>query len=172
MSWLISKIVSNPLVLIAIILAAVAFGGSTAWFIQGLRIEAAKNATQKVKQDFVDYQQTQRETFLKLEEKRRAQAIESSKQLESQQKDLEKANAEGETLRRCIAAGKCDGMRVKSCVPSAPSKRIQTDTRVDDSGSDAISVIGGVTPQVVTDCSIETLRFNRLQEAIENQPGY
>lgn len=40
MTWIISKIVGNPVVLIALLIAAFVAGGSSAWWVQGLRITA------------------------------------------------------------------------------------------------------------------------------------
>lgn len=59
MTWLISKIVGNPVVLIVLLVGAFAVGatsgGSAAWWIQGLRVTAAQNATAKVQGQFDQY---------------------------------------------------------------------------------------------------------------------
>ena len=57
MTWLLSKIVGNPVVLIVLLVAAAACGGSVAWRVQGLRLESAKQKTVKVQQAFAEFQQ-------------------------------------------------------------------------------------------------------------------
>ena len=69
MTWLISKIVGNPVVLIVLLVGAFAVGvtsgGSAAWWIQGLRVTAAQQETKKVRQDFTKLQQETKEEGLK-----------------------------------------------------------------------------------------------------------
>lgn len=43
MNWLLGKIVGNPAVLLAIVLAAFLAGGSTAWTVQGWRLDAVQS---------------------------------------------------------------------------------------------------------------------------------
>lgn len=43
MNWLLGKIVGNPAVLLAIVLAAFLAGGSAAWTVQGWRLDAVKS---------------------------------------------------------------------------------------------------------------------------------
>ena len=57
MTWLIEKIVGNPVVLIVLLVAAAACGGSAAWWVQGLRVTAAKQDTVKVQQAFTEFKQ-------------------------------------------------------------------------------------------------------------------
>lgn len=61
MTWLISKIVGNPVVLIVLLVGAFAVGatsgGGAAWWIQGLRVTAAKQETVKVQQEFTEFKQ-------------------------------------------------------------------------------------------------------------------
>lgn len=176
MTWLIKIIISNPTILVLLLLATFGLGfstgGSFSWYVQSVRLDKANVAKEKVEQEFSKYRIDQQTAFLKLEEKNRANAKESGRMFEAQKKELEKANKSGETYKRCVTAGKCDGLRVKPNLSCATNNSVQTNAGTDEGGSDAISVIGGSTPPVVIDCSETTLTLNRLQSAIEGQPGY
>lgn len=174
-TYLISRIVSNPIILILLIAAAFSTGGSMAWYIQSLRIEKANLKTERVAQEFKQYQQDQRELFLKSEETSRANAIESEKQFNEQKLELEKAIEAGDVLKRCIASGNCNGMRKPSCVPSARSNGIQTEPRTVENSESTVPVTREPAVeefQVVNDCAEDVLRYNRLIEAVINQPGF
>ena len=74
MSWLLKLAVSNPWVLLAIVLAIFSFGamtgGSAAWWIQGLKVTAAQLETKSVQQDFDKFALDTYNTGLKAEAKR------------------------------------------------------------------------------------------------------
>lgn len=65
MGWIIGKIVSNPLVLIALCAAAFVCGGSAAWWLQGLRVTAAQQKTVEVEQAFTQFRQATTEVAQK-----------------------------------------------------------------------------------------------------------
>ena len=69
MAWLFGKIVGSPYVLIAVIIAAFGFGattgGSAAWWLQGLNVTKAEQATKVVEQAFTDFRQSVKEDGLK-----------------------------------------------------------------------------------------------------------
>lgn len=69
MAWLFGKIVGSPYVLIAVIIAAFGFGattgGSAAWWLQGLNVTKAEQATKVVEQAFTDFRQSTKEEGLK-----------------------------------------------------------------------------------------------------------
>ena len=172
MTWLISKIVGNPMVLLALLAAAfvagATSGGSFAWWVQGVRLTAAE-------QNHTAYVQN-----LKAQEQENRDKADRKREVAAQQyADLERRlNDEiesGVVYRRCVAAGKC-GARVLKPTSCSASIRIQTVSGVDEAGANAIPA--GREPaaegadDVVSDCAVTTLRLNRLQAEIEGQDGY
>ena len=152
-----------PYIGVAIVAFSLGFGG--AWKIQGLRITS-------VEQEFTEYQQTQ--TRLIQEEKDRADL-----QREKAGKDYEKlSNILNDEInnhvvyQRCVAAGKC-GVRVRT-VSSCTGISTTATLGLNGPGSNAIPSSPGTAEEdpVVNDCAISTLRANRLQDFIANQPGY
>ena len=178
LTWLISKIVLNPTMLVTILFGVFTFGvttgGTVTWKIQELRVESAKQSRVEIEQKFIKYQQDEQAEFLRIEEKNREDAIKYQKIFATQSTLLADANKNGETLRRCIESGKCNGMRVKSRVSTASSNSVQTSIRLNANGSDPISVrgISSEESEVVNDCAKTTVMLNLLQNAIEGQDGF
>ena len=152
-----------PYIVVAIVAFSLGFGG--AWKIQGLRITS-------VEQEFTEYQQTQ--TRLIQEEKDRADL-----QREKAGKDYEKlSNILNDEInahvvyQRCVAAGKC-GVRVRT-VSSCTGIRLSAPAGTDETRPDAIPSSAGAAEEdpIIGDAAICTLRANRLQDFIANQPGY
>ena len=169
MSKLIGMITGNPYILPGIILGSIAFGaatgGSAAWWIQGLRITAAD-------QEFTTYRQTQ--TALIQTEKDRAtlQRDKAGKDYEHLSNILNDEINRHVVLQRCVAAGKC-GVR-NNPVPAGSGIRATTALGLNGPSSNAVPSSAGAAEEdpVVNDCAISTLRANRLQDFIANQPGY
>ena len=94
MSWLLKLAVSNPWVLLAIVLAIFSFGamtgGSAAWKIQGLRVTAAEQKTTRVQQAFDKFALDTYNTGLKAEAKRLRDEADQLKNLKKVQADHEK----------------------------------------------------------------------------------
>ena len=173
MTWLISKIVGNPLVLLALLAAAfvvgASSGASTAWWIQGMRLTEAEQDharyVQSLKQQEHDFRD-------KADQKRESASITIS-QLKGQ---LDAEIKSGEVYRRCVAAGRC-GVRHQP-VACSPSIRLPTIGGNDDPSAYPVPATGehaaesSEAPEVVNDCAVTTLRLNRLQSEIEGQEGY
>ena len=170
MSKIIGMITGNPLVLLWIVLGAfaagAASGGSVAWWIQGLNVTAAE-------QEFTTYRQTQ--TALIQAEKDRAtiQREKAGQDYEHLSNILNDEINRHVVLQRCVAAGKC-GVRNKPPVPACTGIRSTATIGLNGPSSNAVPSISGTAEEdpVVNDCAISTLRANRLQDFIANQPGY
>ena len=169
MSKIIGMITGNPFVLLWIVLGAfaagAASGGSVAWWIQGLNVTAAE-------QDFTTYRQTQ--TALIQEEKDRAtiQREKASQDYERVSNILNDEINRHVVLQRCVSAGKC-GVR-NDPVPAGSGIRATATIGLNGPSSNAVPSSAGAAEEdpVVNDCAISTLRANRLQDFIANQPGY
>lgn len=152
--------------------AGVAFGAGWwgAWSVQSARLAAADA-------EFVAYRAEQ----VRLATEREAAAIQ---QREQQRADYEQARtqldieiAKGATYRRCVAAGKCGPAAGSLCPqPAAEAAgtglRFPTGLGTDAGGAGAVPAAGDTTPPVIGDCAAVQLQLNRLQAAIETQPGY
>ncbi len=170
MSKLIGMITGNPFVLLWIVLGAfaagAASGGSIAWWIQGLNVTS-------VDQKFTKYQQTQ--TALIQAEKDRAtiQREKAGQDYEHLSNILNDEINRHVVLQRCVAAGKC-GVRNKPPVPACTGIRSTATIGLNGPSSDAVLAPEGIAEEdpIVGDAAICTLRANRLQDFIANQPGY
>ena len=171
MTWLISKIVGNPMVLLALLAAAfvvgVSSGASTAWWIQSLRLTAAE-------QDHTRYVQSlkqQEQEFRDEADQKRESASLTINQLKGQ---LDAEIKSGAVYRRCVAAGRC-GVRHQP-VACSPSIRLPSIGGNDDPIANPVPATGEhaaeVIDPVVNDCAVTTLRLNRLQAEVEGQEGY
>lgn len=173
MTWLISKIVGNPSVLIVLVistfLVGVSAGGSASWYVQGLRITAAKQAHTQ----YVQEQTQKRQEAIDAANLQRDKA-DKAYQLAAQQ--LADSIAAGDVFRRCVAAGKC-GVRQPTC---ATGIRLPTAIRPDETRADAVSLSAEPAKTLASepdetlanDCAVTTLMLNSLQSDIEAQPGY
>ena len=94
MSWLLKLAVSNPWVLLAIVLAIFSFGamtgGSAAWWIQGLKVTAAQLETKSVQQDFDKFALDTYNTGLKAEAKKQEDEQKARDNLKKVKADHEK----------------------------------------------------------------------------------
>lgn len=170
MSRLLALITGNPMVLLWVVLGAFAFGGSLAWWAQGLRLTAAE-------QEFTAYKQAVKEQELRHraaeDQRRQDAAIEYAAQQGALNHEIE----QGIVYRRCVAAGKC-GARVLQSTTCSASLRLPAVGGDHGAGADPVplgresTTESGEGPPVVSDCAITTLRLNRLQLEIEGQEGY
>lgn len=135
--------------------ASVGFAG--AWYIQGLRVESAKNEFEAYK---VEQQRLLNEANLAAEKRRK----ESS---DEYRKNLGKLKEDGEAFKRCVAAGKCGGLLQH--VPSCPGSKVPTSIGTNGTSTNAVPSAGESAPQVIEDCAITTLQLNQLQADIEKQ---
>lgn len=94
MSWLLKLAVSNPLALLAIVLAIFGFGamagGSAAWWIQGLKVTAAHQETTHVQQAFDKFTIDTKDAGLKAEAKKQEDEQKARDNLKKVQADHEK----------------------------------------------------------------------------------
>lgn len=94
MSWLLKLAVSNPWVLLAIVLAIFSFGamtgGSAAWWIQGLKVTAAQLETTHVQQAFDKFTIDTKDAGLKAEAKKQEDEQKAKDNLKKVQADHEK----------------------------------------------------------------------------------
>lgn len=94
MSWLLKLAVSNPLALLAIVLAIFGFGamagGSAAWWIQGLKVTAAHQETTHVQQAFDKFTIDTKDAGLKAEAKKQEDEQKAKDNLKKVQADHEK----------------------------------------------------------------------------------
>ena len=94
MSWLLKLAVSNPWVLLAIVLAIFGFGamagGSAAWWIQGLKVTAAHQETTHVQQAFDKFTIDTKDAGLKAEAKKQEDEQKAKDNLKKVQADHEK----------------------------------------------------------------------------------
>ena len=138
-----------------------AVGFSTAWMVQGLRIDSLKGDVAKEKQKLIDYRNKQREAEIlaaQEAEKRRKETI------DEYAKKLEVLGKDHDAYKRCVAAGKCGArvVRVRDILPSSGESGIRAPGRIDAASADTVSAPG-------TDCARTTLQLNQLQLDIEKQ---
>ena len=145
---------------------AAALGFSAAWYIQGLRITAAK-------QDFTTYVQKIRQEAQDAKYEADRQREQAQRDYATASKQLEDALARGDALSRCIAAGKCRGMPKQPVCASSPATDVPPAIGVDEAGADAVFAAAGVADEgVIADCARTTLQINQLQQSIRLQAGY
>jgi len=166
MTWILGKIVGNPLVLIWIVLGAFGFGaatgGSASWWIQGVRITDAK-------QEFKDYQQQQTTLIQEAKDAADRQRDQARENFTGAVKILAADIEAGASYNRCLAAGKCGRVRD---LPSCASIRLPSASGIDAASVSAISAPREPAPEVIADCANAVLVANQLQAGIESQPGY
>lgn len=168
MTWIISKIVGNPMVLIVLLISAFVAGGSAAWWVQGVRVQDAKT-------EFRDYKLDIRAQEIDMKDRADQEREAATQQYSYLERKLNDEINAGVVYRRCVAAGKC-GARVLKPTSCSASIRLPAISGNDGAGADTIPV--GREPateeraEVVSDCAITTLRLNRLQGEIEGQDGY
>lgn len=141
---------------IAPYLIAAGVGFSGAWYVQGVRLDAAHN-------EFAAYKTEQQRLINEATAKADKQREESA---DEYRKNVAKLKADGEVFRRCVAAGKCGGL---SGVPGGSGIKLSASGGIDATGTDTIPAAGGSTPQVLIDCAATTLQLNSLQSDIEKQ---
>ena len=153
------------------IAAAVGFGA--AWWVQGLNVTAAKNDRDRIANQYGNYkveqQRLKNEAEAKAEQRRKETEDEWARKYEQLEKD-------GNAFRRCVAAGKCGGLRVVPACPGGPGLRLPAAGGADGGGGSAVPPPGEPAaqdePEVIRDCAKVQLRLNELQADIERQPGY
>jgi len=184
MTWLLGKIIANPTVLLVLLIGVFTFGvttgGSAAWWIQGLRITSAQQATKTVQQTFDKYQLDQKAMELHNKEVAANQREKERQDYEHLSDLLTDQINDGAVYKRCVAAGKC-GVHNSASVPTSPGNGLQTNGGVDVSWSHSVppgagatttNEDGGQCQALASDCAVTTLMLNRLQISIESQPGY
>lgn len=149
------------------IAASVGFGA--AWWVQGVRIDAAKNDTAEVQNAFLTYHNEQERLAL---EKEREQIRRQEATTKDWKEKLDALKNDHEVYRRCVAAGRCGGLRPVSAAPGGHGIRLSAASGTDDSGADPVPAAGEPAPPVVLDCAETTLQLNILQADIEAQRGY
>ncbi len=149
------------------IAASVGFGA--AWWVQGIRIDAAKNDTAEVQNAFLTYHNEQERLAL---EKEREQIRRQETTRKEWKEKLDALNNDHEVYRRCVAAGRCGGMRAMPAATCGDGVRLSATGGVDGSGGGAVPAAGEPAPQVVIDCAKVQLKLNALQSDIERQRGY
>ncbi len=158
MTWL------SILRLIAPYAICVAIGFGAAWKVQGLRVTAAE-------QDLVEYQQAQVQAQIEAEKAAERRRKETADEYQSKLASLE---ADHETYKRCVAAGKCGArvVRVRD-LPNSAVSGISPPGRVDESRPDTVPAAGEVAAEdgILKDCARTTLQLNQLQADIEKQWG-
>lgn len=161
MTWIISKIVGNPVVLIALLIAAFIVGGSSAWWVQGLRITS-------IKQEHTAFVQSLKEQEQAAKDEADRQREKSAKEYAELERKLSDEIKSGIVYKRCVAAGKCGVCSTNN----SPSIRLPTASQPDATGTD--SILAGLTGStgIAEDCAVTTLMLNQLQKDIEGQKGY
>lgn len=155
---------------------AAGFGFGVAWWVQGLNVAAAKNDRDKIANQYGNYkveqQRLKNEAEAKAEQRRKETADEWARKYEQLEKD-------GNAFRRCVAAGKCGGLRVVPACPGGPGLRLPAAGGADGGGGSAVPPPGEPAaqdeqdePEVIRDCAKVQLRLNELQADIERQEGY
>ena len=145
---------------------AAALGFSAAWYIQGLRITAAK-------QDFTTYVQQIRQEAQDAKDEADRQREQAQRDYAAASQQLEDALARSDALSRCIAAGKCRGMPKQPVCASSPAPGLHAPIGVDEASADAVFAAASVADEGVTaDCARTTLQINQLQQSIRLQAGY
>lgn len=147
-----------------------AVGFSTAWMVQGLRIDSLKGDVAKEKQKLTDYRNKQREAEIlaaQEAEKRRKETI------DEYAKKLDILGKDHDAYKRCVAAGKCGAriVRVRDVLPSSGESGIRAPSGVDAAGEGSISSARSITAEdgLIRDCAEVQLQLNQLQLDILRQ---
>lgn len=143
-----------------------AIGFVPAWWVQGIRLDSAKGDVATVQRKFDDYKTEQRMLLVEAgeaAEKRRAETIKewSGK--------YAKLKNDSDIFKRCVAAGKCGGLRP---VPDSARLQLSAPSRVTPASANAVPTAGRGqedVPEVLKDCAVATLMLNVLQADIEKQ---
>lgn len=152
---------------------AAAIGFAFAWWIQGLRITAAKQETVDAKQDFTTFVQKVRQEGQDAKDQADRQRDKAERDYAAANQQLEDALARGDALSRCIAAGKCRGMPKQPVCASSPAPGLQAPIGVDEASADAVFAASSVADEgVIADCARTTLQINQLHADIKAQAGY
>ena len=180
MTWIISKIVGTPSVLIVLLIstfvAGMTTGGSASWYVQGLRLTASE-------QVHIQYVQDQTRIRQEAIDAANLQRDQADKAYQLASKLLADSVSAGDVMRRCIAAGKCGVRYVARACPASES--VSPAERPDVASAHELPataepaaeidhtehVLDMVDP-VVNDCAVTTLMLNSLQADIEGQKGY
>lgn len=142
------------------IIFAIGFGA--AWKLQGVRVDSAKNELAEYK---TAQQRLKNEAEIAAEKRRKETANEY-------QAKIDQLDADHETYRRCVAAGRCGARVVR--VPVMPDRaglRVPAPERPLEARTDAVPAAGEVAAEdgVLKDCARTTLQLNQLQADIEKQ---
>lgn len=137
-------------------LIAAGVGVSAAWYIQGVRLDAAHN-------EFEEYKNEQQRLINEATAKADKQREESANEY---RKNIEKLKADGKAFERCVAAGKCGGV---SGMPNGSGVKLSPSGGIDATGTNTIPSPRGIAPQVIEECAQTTLQLNSLQADIEKQ---
>lgn len=150
---------------------AIAFsaGFTVAFSVQGIRIDAARNETVEVQNAFVTYHNLQVQERLDAEVKVQLAKEHATHEYDKALKQLSDERASHAAYRRCVAAGRCDGLRRPAATPqaAAPDHRLPGPGEFDGAGADTVPAAGESAPQVIDDCASTTLRINQLQSHLE-----
>lgn len=137
-------------------------GFVAAWQLQGIRLDAAKNELAEYK---TEQQRLKNEADLAAEKRRKETANEY-------QTKLDALEADHDTYKRCVAAGKC-GARVIRLpnLPNGAGVRVPPPGGSAEASPDAVPVAGEVAAEdgILKDCARTTLQLNQLQADIEKQ---
>ena len=121
MGRLVGMVVGNPAVLLYIALAAFGLGlvsgGGGAWWLQGLRLTAAKGEYEHAKAEGLQVALT---ATRKADGERDALAVKLAALDKTHSDELKRINDEKDHLADCLRTGKC-GLRVAATCPRAPS---------------------------------------------------
>ena len=142
-------------------------------FLTGFGVGAAcfswigKLYTQKVEQEFTEYQQNQKEAFLRAKDEAQTQQEESNHAYRQKETELQAEMVKNAVLNRALSAGR---LRLATCSSGDP---VQPAQRINEARTDTVSASGSITTesatQVINDCAVTTLMLNNLQADIEKQ---
>ena len=145
--------------IIAGFLLGLILGGSFSWWVNSLYVK-------HVEQEFIDYQQYQKEAYLRAKDEAQTQQEESSNAYRQKEDELQTEIAKNAVLDRAIAAGR---LRLPAACPGGtgvfPSSR--TDAGITYPIPPAGTPAEEASYEVVNDCAITTLMLNELQADIE-----
>lgn len=137
-------------------------GFVAAWQLQGIRLDAAKNELAEYK---TEQQRLKNEAEIAAEKRRKETANEY-------QTKLDALEADHDTYKRCVAAGKC-GARVIRLpnLPNGAGVRVPPPGGSAEARTDAVPAAGEVAAEdgILKDCARTTLQLNQLQADIEKQ---
>lgn len=137
-------------------------GFVAAWQLQGIRLDAAKNELAEYK---TEQQRLKNEAEIAAEKRRKETANEY-------QIKLDALEADHDTYKRCVAAGKC-GARVIRLpnLPNGAGVRVPAPGGSAEARPDAVPAAGEVAAEdgILKDCARTTLQLNQLQDDIEKQ---